>query len=188
MKFNIAPLDKAKLIQVLYAYASPKTVIKNEYSSFVNSGEPVKTLTLEECKAVILKNKSKKSGWGVNAIHGKPLKIKAKRISDSLVVMESAPYDLMYGRYRLLQALIAMFHPRDIYILDIHYDSAFEAAIQKLPVRSREETFQRSLENAVLTTDEHYNPHWTLNTPMHELASALGANKPGDQANKIKAK
>jgi hypothetical protein len=175
MKFNIAPLDKAKLIQVLYAYASPKTVIKNEYSSFVNSGEPVKSLSIEECKKIVLKNSWKKSGWRIDSVERKPLHIRCKKISRAVLTMESVPYDLLYGRYRMLQALIAMFNMRDIYITDRHYDSTSEAAFKTQPARSHEAQYYGNLEKAVLMNDDSNNPYWTLNTPMHELGSAFNS-------------
>jgi hypothetical protein len=109
----------------------------------------------------------------VDDVQGKPLKIEWKRISNSLTVMDSAEYDLLHGRYRALEALLGAFDIRLVQIVYRYYDRATEEQFKTMPKRSCEEAFDKLLDRAVLITDEHHNPHWTLLTPMHEIAAMV---------------
>jgi hypothetical protein len=112
MDFDVTRLDNITLLQTLYLHADPVGRGIGTYTEMLQKGHIVEGLPKEECEKLLMQ------GGSIDYYNGKPLKLLFSHLKTGQIVLSSHPYDNYHGRYRFLEALLAVFDLEEIILLD----------------------------------------------------------------------
>lgn len=139
MDFDVTRLDMITLLQTLYLHADPVGRGTDTYNNMLQKGNIVEGLPKEECEKLLSQEGS------IDYYNGKPLKLLFSHLKAGQIVLSSHPYDNYHGRYRFLEALLAVFDLDEIILLDNEENSAIkkeEASPRKEVITAIEVLFQ----------------------------------------------
>jgi hypothetical protein len=163
MVFDISRLDKIQLLQTLYLHAAPRGKGHLAFRTAKIAGKIVEGwLSDADCK-MIIQGSYQTSGYLVDYFYGTPLKQYWHTETNGQITVDTLPYDAAHGKYRFLEAVLSMFEPEDIFIIEKKYDQRGDIYLtpEKVGERPIEASFQLLLENAKLNTN-NFGLCWTI--------------------------
>jgi len=163
MKFITNNIDKIQLIQAIYIHANPKGFGEVEYKLKEQLEQNVVGLTVEQCQK-ILDSKKSGSGYLIDYLNGKPLKLEFYERGNGQVLVSSSAYDLRNGKFRFFEAMLNTFSLDEILIAQKSYSSDILSMINEHSKRpkSQNKIFENILKNTIRNKDD-FGTYWKIN-------------------------
>lgn len=121
MRFLVTDIDRVLLLQTLYVHASPKGYGELIFSFKENEGLNPTDFPKEECLEILKKERADENAYLIDYHNGKPMKVKFHVRKDGELFIDSTAYDMRHGRFRFLEAMLLVFHPDEILIIQKGY-------------------------------------------------------------------